>query len=64
MLIIVDLGGRIVLNQKAYYHKFEAKDYPDTLKLAVDFLWENGERKYETLMFRQQYEGRELNIKY
>jgi hypothetical protein len=47
-----------------YFYKFETKDYPDTLKLIVDFLWENGERKYETFMFKEKYEGPKLNLKY
>lgn len=44
--------------------QFKMENYPDTLKLTVTMLWENGERKYETLLHKENYSAPKINIKY
>jgi hypothetical protein len=47
-----------------YSCKFETGEHPDTLRLVVNFLWENGERNYETLLLKGEYTPPGLNLKY
>jgi hypothetical protein len=43
---------------------FKPESYPDTLRLAVEFTWENGSRKYETFLTKKEYSGPKLNPKF
>jgi hypothetical protein len=47
-----------------FNYEFRSPDYPDTLYLTLDLVWENGVRKYETLLHKKDYEGPGLSLKY
>ncbi len=47
-----------------YSFRFQTEDYPDTLKLVVDFVWENGSRKYESRLIKGVYTPPGINVKF
>jgi hypothetical protein len=55
-----------VKNNRVTYtfsYDFKTEEYPDNLKLEVLITWENGERKYESVLTKKEYTGPKLSLK-
>jgi hypothetical protein len=47
-----------------YSYHFNTMEYPDTLKLKAELVWENGGRKQEMLLHKEKYKGPKFNPKF